>query len=342
MVLGMMGAEFARAMRDSAVATANLAEETQAYGVALAGVNVGIFKALRQREIEEWAGVSDEGGLDEGTGVGQDEEEEDGEEADAFLRSYWTPDGRWYEGEYWMGRYRVRVTDEGGKIGLNVADEALLRQVLKNLGAAEDEQEIITDSILDWRDADSLHRLHGAEASFYMDLPNPYMPKDGPFDTVDELLLVRGVSRELFFGEEAKREGEEGRARVPLRSIFTVFNQTGTINLRTASADVLRALLGLEDEDLEEVLELRESDPRAALLKARASAADPLLGRRLVYRRTITVMIEAEAKMNEGRMPARVTAVVDLSEDADGFHLKRWIDRSPAFPAGIGTEGSGA
>ncbi len=330
MVLTVMAGEFARAMRDDAIATSNSAEETQAYGVAMAGVNIGIYKVLREREYAEWASF--------GAPSQTDEDEEDEEEnPDALSQRNWVPDGRWYDGEYWGGNYHVRMTDEGGKIGLNAADEALLRQVFNNLGLDEDEQETITDSILDWRDSDSLHRTNGAEASYYLDLPNPYLPKDGLFDAVDELLLVRGVSRELYFGNE-----DEEERQVPLKNIFSVFNLTGTVNVRTASREVLEALLGLEEEELDEIVDLRDSDPRGVLLRLRASIGDPLLSRRLVDRRVSTISVESEARMVDGRMAARVAAVVDLAEDADGFHLRRWVDRAPAFENETESGGSGA
>src|SRR3990172_2894258 len=92
------------------------------------------------------------------------------------------------------------MVDEGAKIGLNRADEVLLRHLFNNLGLDPDAQDVATDGILDWRDSDNLRRLHGAEADYYLGLPEPYAPKDGPFESVDELLLVRGISRALFYG----------------------------------------------------------------------------------------------------------------------------------------------
>jgi general secretion pathway protein K len=56
------------------------------------------------------------------------------------------------------------------------------------------------DSILDWRDEDSLHRANGAEDDYYRSLPEPYEAKDDDFESVEELLLVKGVTPEMFHG----------------------------------------------------------------------------------------------------------------------------------------------
>ena len=53
---------------------------------------------------------------------------------------------------------------------------------------------------MDWRDKDNLHRLNGAEDDYYLSLPQPYKCKNGDFTSIEELLLVRGVTPEIFYG----------------------------------------------------------------------------------------------------------------------------------------------
>jgi general secretion pathway protein K len=314
MVLTVLVAEFSRGMRDEAIATQNMAEEVQARGVAFAGIGQGIYRTLRAREDNS----DDEADLD---------------------ADQWPPDGSWHEGKYGGGTYSVRLIDEGGKISLKRADEALLRRVLTNVGVTGDEQEEITDAILDWRDSDSLKRLHGAEAEFYPSLPEPYTPKNGPFDAVDELLLVRGITRDLFFGTGAHVAGPKGglevggdqKPPIALRDIFSVFNNTGNINVRNAPAPVLRAVMGGEEEDVQEVLEARTTDPGSALTLVQAKVGDQTVARRLVDRRADTVAIDARAVMQGADIQARIGAVVAVSEDGEGFRILRWIDRLPVL-----------
>ena len=316
MVLTVLVAEFSRSMRDDAVAAQNVAEEVQARGVAIAGMNTAIYRTLKMREQH---GGDDEADLD------QEEEER------------WLPDGTWHNGQYGAGTYAVRMIDEGGKISLYRPDEALLRRIFQNLGLDQDSQEALTDAILDWRDPDSLRRLHGAEAEYYLKKPVPYRPKNGPFDSVDELLLVRGVTRELFFGipPVGGLGRDQGPPPVALKEIFSVFNKTGNINVRYAPAAVLRVLLsggnGEDvDADVEEVISARTSDPGSALTLLRAKIGDPL-ARRLVDRKAHTIAIDARAAMGAGQVQARIGAVVGLSDDTEGFHVERWFDRLPAI-----------
>ena len=94
----------------------------------------------------------------------------------------------------------MKIGNESGKINLNHADAATLKMLLSAFDLDEDEKSVIADSILDWRDANDLHRLNGAEDEYYRSLKVPYECKDGDFDSVEELLLVRGVTEALFYG----------------------------------------------------------------------------------------------------------------------------------------------
>jgi general secretion pathway protein K len=91
------------------------------------------------------------------------------------------------------GFYRARVHDACGRIDINQADLPTLERLTAYPAVAA--------SIIDWRDADSeLVTPDGAEAEYYQSLPYPYLPRNGPFQTIGELLLVRGVTPEMFFG----------------------------------------------------------------------------------------------------------------------------------------------
>jgi len=92
------------------------------------------------------------------------------------------------------GFYRVRVHDACGRININEADYATLLWVTGDPEAAA--------AIIDWRDRGSLPAPAGAEQEYYASLPHGYEPRDGPFQTMGELLLVRGVTPDMFFGTE--------------------------------------------------------------------------------------------------------------------------------------------
>ncbi len=65
----------------------------------------------------------------------------------------------------------------------------------------------IADAILDWLDEDDIPKEFGAESEYYTTLPTPYSPANGPLQSVEELLLVRGVTPTLLFGADSNRNG---------------------------------------------------------------------------------------------------------------------------------------
>ena len=98
----------------------------------------------------------------------------------------------------------LTATDESEESSEGVTSDNIAVSLLLTLpGMTED----IADAILDWLDEDEEVRPFGAEAEYYSTLPTPYVPKNGPVLSVEELLLVRGVTPTLLFGADANRNG---------------------------------------------------------------------------------------------------------------------------------------
>jgi len=87
------------------------------------------------------------------------------------------------------------VSDEESRLNLNHASE---EELSKLHGMTPD----VIAAIVDWRDPDHEASPGGAEAEYYSALRPPRLPRDGPFQTVRELAMVRDVPRELFLGED--------------------------------------------------------------------------------------------------------------------------------------------
>ena len=141
------------------------------------------------------------------------------------------------------GYFMVRIEDEKSKIPLNklVTGGAvnanikgmLLRLLeqpefgLDKLKAAE-----IVDAIIDWIDDNDAITGAGAESSYYESLAAPYAAKNAPLDCIEELLMIRGVTQEIFAGTPEK----PGLAR------YVTIYGTGAVNINTAPKMVLRTL----------------------------------------------------------------------------------------------------
>ncbi len=113
----------------------------------------------------------------------------------------------------WIGftldsmKFFVRLDSEGARININTAGDMVIRDKIREifeqsntLKYYDKKANELTDAILDWRDADNLVRLNGAEKEYYIDLKKPYLPANGRFTTIEELLMVKGVTRTLFNG----------------------------------------------------------------------------------------------------------------------------------------------
>lgn len=102
---------------------------------------------------------------------------------------------------------RFGVEREGGRIHLNAwfaKNPAALRAALLKLPLATDE---LVDALLDWLDADSDPRPNGAESEHYSVLPTPIAVRNGPVESIEELLLVRGITPAILFGEDTNQNG---------------------------------------------------------------------------------------------------------------------------------------
>ena len=140
---------------------------------------------------------------------------------------------------------QCRIQDEYGKLNLN----ALLRptdneeneyvvEAFRILIERRGGDPNIVDAILDWIDLDDEVRPGGAEADYYTTLDPPYGCKNGPMSSVEELLLVAGMTPELFFGDPQNIEEFP-----PLTELLTVHGDPlGRINVNTAPYPVLEAM----------------------------------------------------------------------------------------------------
>ena len=181
----------------------------------------------------------------------------------------WRTDGTTYSDQIGDGKYRVRIMDEGGRLNINQTPDTaliiLLKNLLLNLGVEEGQADTIVDSVLDWRDPDDLHRLHGAETPYYMSLPAPYKAKDGPFDTIEELILVKGITPEILYGETEKKG---------LIDFVTTHSLSRGININAAPKEVLMAIPGITPDIADQIIELRQTQEIVNLDQFSKEASD--------------------------------------------------------------------
>ncbi len=223
-VLGVTATYFSREVRQEAFIVRNFKQSEEAKLLALAGVHHAL--ALLSHPTEEGMNI-------------------DGR----YLEQYFSDIDSVAFGE---GSYEVEVSDEESKININLASRDLIRGLLIGQGLASGRADSISDAIIDWRDHDDTPMLNGAEDDYYNSLDPPYSCKDSNFDSIEELLLVRGIDRELLFGS-----GSKG-ASPGLYEHLTVYGR-GKININTADSLVLRALPGVDEQSSAFITRKREA-----------------------------------------------------------------------------------
>jgi general secretion pathway protein K len=164
-------------------------------------------------------------------------------------------------GNFGGGAYRVNIQDESGKINLNTVSAEQMHALAEATGIPKEDADAIVDSILDWRDSDKLSHLNGAEDDYYQTLNPPYKAKNGRFDTVEELLLVKGITPTYFHGYPERTVDKTVVYRYGLSRYFTVYSNRNQINVNFAPLPVLLSVPGMPAEAAKMIYERRLVKP---------------------------------------------------------------------------------
>jgi type II secretory pathway component PulK len=157
----------------------------------------------------------------------------------------------------------VRVTPEmaGGRIDLNGADEKLLGSMFDSMGVDPATRDELVDCIIDWRDDDDVPRPNGAEVNDYGQLfrNSKRLPPNARFNTVEEVLMVKHMTPELYFGHVAfDPVTNQIHKTMGLRDIATAGTGRNQVDANTAPVEVLSALPGVSPELVAGIVAARE------------------------------------------------------------------------------------
>jgi len=236
--------------------------------------------------------LKDKGLLDNDDLVEIDDDDE-GYEYDAFSEEWFSSwvgkKGELKDVEMENGVFRVEVSDESGKINLNVAAQQTFMDLLMVTGVEEEEAQLIAAAIVDWKDddeepSDGGERKMGdllSEDTYYnpdqsvRDIENhgpAYVNKNAPFVNVEELLMVYKMTPYILFGEDANGNGKldsnerDGNKNPPddngdnklllgIEPYVTVYSQN-KLNINTAPQKVLETvLMSVDQGDAEDLAE---------------------------------------------------------------------------------------
>ena len=222
--------------------------------------------------------------------------------------SRWKADGRPYKIDFAEAEIEVSISDETGKIDINLASNELLVGLFASLGISDDEAIMLTERVVDWRDNDNIKGFNGAEDDDYESEGYKYGAKDALFDTVPELQQVMGITYEMY---------------MKLEPAITVYSGSRNINIAYAPLQALVALEDVEREDALQYIEDRE-------LVEGIGDAVPILGNgqsSAARGGGVAFSIKAKATLSNGHW-AELDATIRLGGTVNGrpFRIVRWRD----------------
>ena len=145
----------------------------------------------------------------------------------------WRVDGNIYQISSMDAEVRVRLLSETGKIDINQADQIALQGLMTHAPVDEEQQTRLVNAILDWRDQDDLVRIDGAEKKEYQAAGLSYVPRNKPFQSLEELQLVLGMDKSVFLWIEP---------------LVTVYSGQQQVNLQLAAKEVLQTIPKLDTD----------------------------------------------------------------------------------------------
>ena len=192
----------------------------------------------------------------------------------------WAADGSANKMDLYNGSVELRIQDESGLIDLNTARSELLQGLFKSTGLDDDAAARLTDAVLDWRDRDNLTRVNGAEDSDYRQAGYPYGAKNGPFNSIDELRKVMGMTEEIYN---------------KVHPALTVYSHMPGVNPEVATREVLLAIPGIAPDTVAQFL-----DERSQTAATPVSPVTPGINSTFTNRsKGVSFMITSTGKVND-------------------------------------------
>ena len=218
----------------------------------------------------------------------------------------------------------VQARDLGEKLNINQLNESEIQAFFNFLLGDYSKATQLAQSIMDWKDTDSLPRPSGAERDAYIKAEMLALPTNASFRELDELQNVMGMTPEIYAAT----------------SPYLTVRGSGAVNLNTAPVPVLRALPGMTDATLNRILQLRSQGRRiqsvAEVFGVAQRGGRPLPGQlrgpgvvNALQSRTVVSTTEVEltitARVGPQSPPTKLTAVIGGSVPGPAsITFKQW------------------
>lgn len=214
------------------------------------------------------------------------------------------------------GGATVEIIPEASKLSLNEARPEDLFRLLVQLGAEPERAQQITAAILDWRGP-----VPGGLSMFdqyYLALTPSFRARHASLEEIEELLLVKGMTPDLFYGSVVRDAEGRLQPRAGLRDCVSVYGSPGAVDINTAHPALLAAL-GIPPAAVAAIVQRRHARPfrSGAELSELAPIVGPALSRLTIGGGTIYTL------RSTGRLRTQTGGLLDLTRTVSGtvkFH----------------------
>jgi general secretion pathway protein K len=230
---------------------------------------------------------------------------------------------------YEQGEALVEIVNETGKLDLNVAGREQLTRLFEARGLEAAAAAQLAAAIDHWRSpAGSDDRESEALEQYYRDAG--YRPAHSPFGSVEEVLRVRGMSRDVFYGT-AEFSRETGiQYKYGVGQDLTIYSGSAAVNVNYASEAVLLSAPGVDENLAEPIVRERTSQPFKSLEDVAQRLSTSLPVQALSFLTTEpckTYSIVSVGEVNGSRVRRAIKAVVQVAPQGAALHrIIAWYD----------------
>jgi general secretion pathway protein K len=248
---------------------------------------------------------------------------------------YRNPDGtsRYYDGTPFMrfqfpgGQAVVEVIPETSKLNVNFARVEELYTLGLALGAGPAQATAIAQGIVDWRTP----RIESDQLSLAG--PSSFLPRHASFEEIEELLLVNGMTPELFYGTYERDALGRLAPRHGFRDCLSVYGSTVQMDVNTVDPAVLAAV-GVPPDSIAAIVRLRADGPilRRDQLNAFGENLPGINRLGLASGTIFTLRATGQGRLPDGtlsdarRSVAALVKLLDRTKFSEPYHVLRWYD----------------
>jgi general secretion pathway protein K len=248
-------------------------------------------------------------------------------------KRFYSPDSPVLRLSFPDGEAAVEVIPETARLNINTSQPENLFRLIAALGVPPEAARALTTAIVDWRTpaAGGTSPFDG----YYLSLSPSFRARHASFEEIEELLLVRGMTPELFYGTyDRAPEGQAGPRLIPrggLRECVSAHGATDQFDVNTAAPAVLAAA-GVPPDVIAAIVRQRRLAPLTRQQVSGLAGGGPWAGKlRVGGNSMFTLRATARLRLGNGNLSdlrRSVGALVKLKpKNSDApYHILRWYD----------------